>query len=288
MRIAVTGPHGNVGKALIKRGAIPMFCDVTDIDSIRKEVNRVLPDIIINPASKSKPDWCEKDENYRQALKVNADGILNLRVASENIPIVALSTDHVFSGKLAYLRGVGWVKPGPYVEKDNPWPINAYGLTKLGMEYISETLSNVKVVRTSNCFWDKDHRAMWYINELYRSSHVYVPTFQTRSFMHMEHFCQAIEEYAERFHEMPDVLHISGSKTVDWYTFILAFAEAKGVSKPLMKKFRKRRQDDNRQAKRPKKAGLKVDLSARLRLPQFDYLDGMEVLREGIRNHSSV
>ena len=78
---------------------------------------------------------------------------------------------------------------------------------------------------------------------------------------------------------MPKILHISGSKVVSWYDFILAFAEAKELQDVFIRKFKKQRFETNGfMAERPKKAGLNVDLSKRLGLPQFDYLDGMELI----------
>lgn len=284
MRIAVTGVHGNIGRLLVRRGATPLDVDVTDYNAVRSVIKKASPDIVIHTASKSKPDWCE--ENTNKALDVNFGGSVNVATVCEefNIPVVALSTDHVFTGKWTIQRmpfgAFGIIRSGPYPETYyKTFPVNFYGMTKLGMETGMDLFDHVKVVRTSNCFWRNDPRVRWYIDQLYKADKVPVPTFQHRSFMHRAHFVRSLEEYCERFHEMPKMLHISGSKTINWYVFIKAFAEAMEIPQTLIGKFVKKRVDEKFTAERPKKAGLKVNLSKRLGLPQFSYEDGLELLK---------
>jgi len=272
MKIASVGKDknlGNVNRTLVSRGAIPLVCDITNVQDVRTAIKKLRPDIIINPASKSRPTWVQ--ENFKEAINVNFLGAVNLfRVAQEfGIPVVALSTDHIFNGKR-----------GKYKETDHryKYPVNDYGHTKLAMESAADAFSNVKVVRTSNCFSKDDPRVLWYIDALYKNKTVAVPVFQKRSFMHIEHFAQSLEEYAQRFHDMPKVLHISGSQNVTWYEFVKVFAEAMELPQVFTKKLRRKWFDDKNHVPRPKKVGLDVSLSARLGLPQFDYLDGMEIL----------
>lgn len=278
MRICCTGPNGNLGKKLVERGAIPLYSNVLHVDKIRREIKKISPDIIINTASKSKPDWCEDKDNTNEAYNVNVFGIKSLQKVAPKIPIVALSTDYIFTGSVKFIFNLGFTKPGPYKEKDQAYSVNYYGLTKWAMELVAWDLENVKIVRTSNLFWRQDKRATNYIDKLYYQSRVMVPTFQHRSFMHIDHFAESLEQYCERFAEMPKILHISGSKTVHWYDFIRAFADAWDVPESLSKKLKPLRFQDKWPVERPKKAGLNVELSAKLGLPQYDYLDGMKIL----------
>lgn len=283
MKIAVTGVQngkaGNIAGVLIDRGAIPLDCDVTDENSVREALKGASPDIVIHTASKSSPDWCE--ENTDEAISVNFGGARNVATITEemHIPMVALSTDHIFTGKLA-LTKVGPVFSGPYGESEKRiYPVNYYGMTKFAMEAAMDTFEHVKIVRTSNCFWANDPRAVWYIDQLYKSDKVPVPVFQHRSFMHIIHFAEALEAYCEKFEKMPKTLHLSGSETVSWYEFIKDFADALEIPKVLSKKFTKKRFDEKHFAERPKKAGLKVDLSVKLGIPQFSYKDGLELMK---------
>jgi len=271
IRIGVTGPHGNIGSVCVKLGMIPLECDVTKIDEIRRDIKKTSPDIIIHTASKSKPTWCS--ENFDKAIAVNYRGSVNLFEITEklDIPVIALSTDHIFNGK-----------KGQYKENDNryKYPVNNYGHTKLAMEGAADVFDHVKVVRTSNCFWSDDPRAMWYLNALNKYRKVPVPIFQKRSFMHVEHFVDSIEYYVQNVGSMPNILHISGSKNVTWLEFMKAFAHANGKSDYMIKKFVPKWFDDKTFVKRPKKAGLSTKLSEQLGFRQYNYLDGMELIHE--------
>jgi dTDP-4-dehydrorhamnose reductase len=276
--VGVTGPRGNVGTALVKKGAVPLeFIIEKDngetLDNIRKALESVRPDIIVNTASKTDVTWCEAIENQDEVIRVNSRGLWNLaNVADElKIPVVTLSTDHVFGGKR-----------GPYKEnyKHNlrDLPINYYGLSKWAMEDVAKTFNDVKIVRTSNLFWKDDKRVTWYLDEAYKQSKVKVPVFQKRSFMYIDHFAEALMAYIENYRNMPKVLNISGSETVDYYTFVRAFADA--VDFPFKYKFvRKYFETEKFPAKRPKRAGLVTSLSTKLRIPQFNYLDGLEAMK---------
>ena len=280
MKLAVTGIHGNIGSVLVQRGAIPLDVDITDLDDVRRAIEKASPDIVINTASKSKPDWCEKNED--EALKVNFNGAMNVAFVTQNldIPMVALSTDHVFSGSLK-ITPTGIVRGGPYSENYmRTWPVNYYGMTKLGMEAGTDIFAHVKVVRTSNCFWIDDPRVGWYIQEVQKRDKVPVPTFQYRSFMHREHFCRNLETYCHEFDRMPKILHLSGSETINWYDFVREFARAIGMPEKIISKFKKKRFDEKGKfiAERPKKVGLKTDLSKTLGFPQYSYKDGLKLL----------
>jgi len=276
-KIACTGPHGNVGKALVSRGVIPLECDVTNIDEIRREINKVSPDIVINIASKTSPNWCaENSKNYNVAYRTNVYGLAFL-VEECDVPIVTLSTDHVFPGKFLFDREMGLFKAGPYKEDDKRLSVNDYGLTKLAMEFVAETYDNVKIVRTSNLFHRNDPRVKWYLDEAYKTDKVKVPVFQKRSFMHVEHFADSLLQYVDNFDRMPKILHISGSETVSWYNFLLAFCDA--IEFSFKNKFVKKWFDEKGFVERPKSGGLDTSLSAKLGVRQYSYLDGMELIK---------
>ena len=124
-----------------------MACDITSYDSVHSAIHRSIahPDVIINLAGLSDVDFCEKKENQELVIKTNVRGAYNVALAAEDsggIPVVFISTDHVFDGK-----------HGPYKEnaKLTP-PVNFYGSSKLAMEGIGLNFNNVKIVRTSYLF----------------------------------------------------------------------------------------------------------------------------------------
>lgn len=278
MKICCTGHHGHVGKILVDRGVIPLECDVKNIESIRKAIKKASPDVVINCASKTSTEWIAKNQdNYNEALKVNVTGMFLLANACGDIPVIALSTDHIFPGRFLIDWKLGKAfRGGPYKESDKAYPVSDYGLTKLGMEFVADTYDNVKVVRTSNLFWDEDPRILGYLDKFYKQQKVPVPVFQKRSFVHVYNFVDALLEYANNLDKMPKVLHISGSETISWHEFMEKFLEK--INFPLRHKLSKKRFDDGRKVARPKSVGLDVSLSAKLGISQFSYLDGLEIL----------
>ncbi len=100
------------------------------------------PDIVLHTAAYTDVDGAESDEET--AFAVNALGTRHVieAVRGTKAHVVYFSTDYVFDG----------TKGSPYVEGDEPRPLNAYGRTKLAGE--RETLAWVRgtVVRTAWLF----------------------------------------------------------------------------------------------------------------------------------------
>ena len=274
-KIGVIGHTGSVGKRLIEKGGIPLDCDVRSIDTIKKAIRKVKPDVIVNLASKSSPEWCEKDENFQEMFDVNAKGIFYLGEATQRlaIPVVTLSTDHVFSGRSYFDWGMKkWIKKGPYSEDySRPVPANMYGMSKLAAESMAMAYDNMKIVRTSYLFDVAKLQSIQYqVTTNYRNTYS-CPTFIYRSFMHTDHFVESLLHYVNNIYSMPKLLHVSGSETVSWLEFLREYLIAPYT-------LHTHKKDNKDFAPRPYKAGLDVSLSAKLGLPQYSYKDGLELL----------
>lgn len=114
--------------------------DITDMVSVRDNLQELRPDVIIHTAAYTQVDSAEKDP--LSARMVNAEGTKNLAFFCRElgIEIMYISSDYVFDGK----KGSG------YVESDVPCPINTYGRSKLlGEEYVQALLDRYKIIRTS-------------------------------------------------------------------------------------------------------------------------------------------
>jgi dTDP-4-dehydrorhamnose reductase len=79
---------------------------------------------VINAAGYTNVDRAESDQ--ATAFAVNADAPAQLAAETERhaIPLIHISTDYVFDGR----------KNAPYVETDEPAPLNVYGASKLAGE----------------------------------------------------------------------------------------------------------------------------------------------------------
>lgn len=150
MKILVTGRSGQLARALGERSAgrpreqwrfaaRPEF-DLLQPDSIRRTVERVRPDLIVNTAAYTAVDQAESDLAEAEAANAAAPGVLAAAARNIGARLIHLSTDYVFDG----------TSPEPYREDAPTAPINAYGRTKLaGEEAVRAELAEHLIVRTA-------------------------------------------------------------------------------------------------------------------------------------------
>lgn len=148
LRLAVTGLRGQVVSALIERA--PKNVEIIALGRPQLELERreaVLTslrhagcDAIINAAAYTQVDRAESEPEC--AMKVNGEGAGNVAEAAAtlNVPLLHLSTDYVFDGRLSR----------PYREADETNPTSVYGRSKLaGEEIIRQTHHNHVILRTA-------------------------------------------------------------------------------------------------------------------------------------------
>ncbi|SMC29959.1 dTDP-4-dehydrorhamnose reductase [Andreprevotia lacus DSM 23236] len=130
--ILVTGRHGQVGfelqRSLAVLGKVVAVdreeCDLTDAVAVRALLDRVQPDIIVNPAAHTAVDKAESEPALAQLINADAPQVLAEWARAHQALLVHYSTDYVFDGS----------QPGWYTEADRPNPQSVYGKTKLAGE----------------------------------------------------------------------------------------------------------------------------------------------------------
>jgi len=146
MRIVVTGAYGQLGRSLqdVLVGHEILLVDLPEYDvtqpGIIGTIEGYQPEVVIHAGALTDVDACELDPDA--AYSVNALGTRNVAVACQrcDAPMVYISTDYVFDGD----------KEGPYLEFEEPNPINVYGRSKLAGELlVRDLLSRFYVVRTA-------------------------------------------------------------------------------------------------------------------------------------------
>ena len=148
MRALLTGSSGQVGNALLR----PLSAISTVISPLRDELDlsgpetiaivldRIAPDLIINPAAYTAVDRAEDD--VALAFRVNAEAPARIAVwaAARAVPLIHLSTDYVFDGS----------GKQPWHEDDPTRPLSVYGASKLsGEEAVRAAGGPHLIVRTS-------------------------------------------------------------------------------------------------------------------------------------------
>ncbi len=156
MRVLVSGGKGQLGSEFPaftndSRECIALGSDAFNIcssDSINRALTEYQPDVIINCAAYTAVDKAEQE--IEAAYAVNRDGVHNLAqaCANDDIPLLHISTDYVFSGS----------KASPYVEADPTDPQGVYGASKLaGEQALQQTWEKHIILRVSWVFGQYGH-----------------------------------------------------------------------------------------------------------------------------------
>jgi len=95
--------------------------DLADTAGLRRLVRELKPDIILNAAAYTNVDKAESEPERARAINAIGPGILAEEAKKSNAVLVHYSTEYVFDG----------TKNSPYIETDQPNPLNVYGHTKL-------------------------------------------------------------------------------------------------------------------------------------------------------------
>src|SRR5437660_781792 len=130
--ILLTGKNGQVGWELLR--LLPQLGEVVALGhnqldlskptDIRRIVQEVRPQFIVNAAAYTAVDQAERDETTAQAVNMEAPGLMAEEAKKTGAVLVHYSTDYVFDG----------AKRVPYDETDSANPINVYGKTKFAGE----------------------------------------------------------------------------------------------------------------------------------------------------------
>lgn len=127
-KILLTGVNGQVGHALQKKltqhEVIALNreqLDLSDGAAIRRVVQMIQPDLIINPAAYTAVDKAETEPDLAYAINAIAPQILAEEAAKLDAALIHFSTDYVYEGS----------KTSAYLETDLVNPISVYGKSKL-------------------------------------------------------------------------------------------------------------------------------------------------------------
>lgn len=230
MRILITGSNGQLGNELqkivstgkaeigsvseeIKNAEVFAMdvdiLDITNLEQVKKVLNEVKPDVVINCAAATNVDGCEANQDL--AFKINSLGPRNLAMVAEELgaKIVQVSTDYVFSG----------VGEAPLKECDLVAPVSVYGKTKLlGEEFVRDFSTKYYIVRTAWLYGYVGHNFVYTMMKLGKdrdtlnvvNDQLGNPTHANDLAYHILKLIQT-EEYG--------VYHCTGKGECSWYNF---------------------------------------------------------------------
>ena len=166
------GAGGRLGAALAReyhgQDEVTAFnraqLDLGQPEQMRKALQSLEFDLLINCAAQTNVDRCEKEPDEAFALNAEAPRVLAEICAEEGAKLIHISTDYVFDGE----------KREPYTEEDEAKPISVYGESKLeGERRVLAVNDQHLVVRVSWVFGpDRPSFIDWVIGRAREHEHV--------------------------------------------------------------------------------------------------------------------
>jgi len=156
MKLLLLGANGQVGwelsRSLMPLGEVVALnrqqCDLSQPERLPALVRDISPAVIINAAGYTAVDQAEGEEQLAMTVNCTAVGVLAEQARACGALLVHYSTDYVFDG----------TKEAPYLEEDNPHPVNAYGRSKLAGEIaVRQAGAAYLIFRTSWIYAARGH-----------------------------------------------------------------------------------------------------------------------------------
>ncbi|MHB1660512.1 MAG: dTDP-4-dehydrorhamnose reductase [bacterium] len=185
--------------------------DIADAKKVYEALSAFKPDYIINCAAYTDVDGAETEKENADAA--NNIGVQNLADAALALGsrIVQISTDYVFGG----------TKKTPYIEDDDPNPINEYGLSKLrGEESLKSSGASYIILRTS---WLYGRNGKNFVNTVLKladsKKKIEVVDDQFGSPTYTKDVAYAISEIIIKDNSKNEIYHLTNGGVTSWYKF---------------------------------------------------------------------
>ena len=197
--------------------------DVTDHDATVRAVSEARPEVVVHLAAFTDVEACE--DNRQQAFRLNALGSMNVAAGAREVGayLVYLSTDYVFDGR----------KSEPYLEIDEPRPLNFYGLTKLyGERYVRELTTRHLIVRTSWLFGPNGRNFVdTIVAKASRGTRLIVVSDQRGCPTYTLDLAKGIAAVVAK--GLEGVVHITNTGSTTWYDLARLALELAGIAAPV-------------------------------------------------------
>jgi len=232
MRILVTGVSGQVGGALIPRlhrheliAASRELLDLSFPQKIGEILDKLRPDLIINPAAYTAVDRAEDESTLATLINAEAPKTIAQWAAAAKIPFIHFSTDYVFDGS----------GERPWREDDAANPLSVYGASKLAGERAIRAAGGIfLIVRTCWIYSAKGKNFLRTIASLARERNelrivddqIGAPTSADLVAEAVSRMVsEGLEAFSARCAQANGIVHIATAGYASWYDFALAIVD---------------------------------------------------------------
>ncbi len=199
--------------------------DLESVEQLIRSLTIIKPDIVIHAAGMTSVELCERDP--ARAYQVNVELARNVASAcvSLALPMVHISTDHLFRGDTSF-----------YDENAPISPLNVYGASKAAAEMeVMSVFPRALVVRTNFYAWGPAYRKSfsdWIVDSLSAGRKItlfddvfYTPILASR-------LAYAVHALVDR--DAAGIFHVVGDGRVSKYEFGLRLASRFGLDASLI------------------------------------------------------
>jgi dTDP-4-dehydrorhamnose reductase len=241
MRVLVTGITGQVGGAIVK--ALPSHVsvvaadrqklDLAQPDRIASVLDRLAPDLIVNPAAYTAVDRAQDERDMAYRINAQAPGAIARWAASREIPLIHFSTDYVFDG----------TGTRAWREDDPPNPLSVYGASKLaGDDAVRSAGGPHLIIRTSWVYAPTGSNFLRTIVRLVRerkelrvvADQIGAPTSANLIADTVARIItKSSDNFRETFARAQGLVNVAASGETSWYGFaaaIVAGLKARGIA----------------------------------------------------------
>ena len=244
------------------KGVKTDIANISSLDECKAVLDRHKPDVVIHTAGLTSVEKCEENPNLAQ--EVNVDLAKNIAIAcdKQNVKLVHISTDHLFSGEGSFVT-----------EESNATPINNYAKTKLeGERQVQKNCKDALIIRTNFFCWGTKYRQSFsdFIISKLRNNES-IDLFSDVFFTTI-----LAEELAQKVHQLIDakasgVFNVVGSECMSKYEFGVKLANCFGLDANLINEISIN--DKPNLVKRPKDMSLsnkKICKTLNCKMPSID------------------
>jgi dTDP-4-dehydrorhamnose reductase len=259
-RVVIVGSGGQLGVELCREFEkhdwhVVRFdrqsLDITDSARVEESIAATDPQVVINAAAYNQVDVAEREP--LAAYSANALAVRNLAMVCRQLDaqLVHFSTDYVFDG----------TKGAPYTEEDQPHPLGAYAVSKLGGElYAQAYLDNPLIIRVSGVFGPGGLFTPRgnFVELMLRMAHSGSPIRVVEDHVASPTYAPALASRTVEFIEKgcKGIFHAGGGEPISWYNYAKLIFELANVS-PELKPTNER--EYRTAARRPKFSALSND-----------------------------